>query len=240
MNSKRSDFIRGLWHGVPIALGYLSVSFGFGIMAVRAGISAAAAVGISMTNLTSAGQAAGVSVIAAGGGIIEMILTQLVINLRYALMGISLSQKLDSSFNLPRRMICAFGITDEIFAVASSARGKISPYYMYGLTVMPFVGWSTGTLLGAVSGQILPEALSSAIGIVLYGMFIAIIVPAARDKHSVFFAVLIAAGISICFKYLLPAVSGGFTVIIASVAASAIMALLAPINEAEDGEEAAK
>lgn len=238
MKPKKTDFLRGLWHGVPIALGYLSVSFGFGIMAIRAGLSAAAAVGISMTNLTSAGQAAGVAVISAGGGIIEMILTQLVINLRYALMGISLSQKLDGSWNVLHRICASFGITDEIFAVASSARGEISPYYMYGLTVMPFVGWSTGTLLGAISGKLLPQTISSAMGIVLYGMFIAIIVPASREKHSVFFAALIAAGISVCFKYLVPSVSSGFTVIIASIVAAAVMALIAPVEDTAENTNA--
>ena len=112
-------FRKGILQGIPIALGYLSVSFGFGIMAVRAGLSVSAAVAISITNVTSAGQAAGVGVIAAGGSYLEMALTQLTINFRYALMGFSLSQKLDKTFRLPQRMAAAFGITDEIFAVAS-------------------------------------------------------------------------------------------------------------------------
>ena len=230
-------FFKGLYHGIPIALGYLSVSFGFGIMAVKAGLSILAAVGISVTNLTSAGQAAGVAIIAAGGSYIEMALTQLVINIRYSLMGLSLSQKLDKSFTTPHRLLASFGITDEIFAVASAQPGRVTPWYMYGLILISFLGWSGGTLLGAAAGQFLPAAITDAMGIVLYGMFLAIIIPPARKEKSVLTAVIIAALFSILFNYLLTAVSPGFSVIISAIAASAVAALLFPIDEEEEEQE---
>lgn len=230
-------FFKGLYHGIPIALGYLSVSFGFGIMAVKAGLSILAAVGISVTNLTSAGQAAGVAIIAAGGSYIEMALTQLVINIRYSLMGLSLSQRLDKSFTTPHRLLASFGITDEIFAVASAQPGRVTPWYMYGLILISFLGWSGGTLLGAAAGQFLPAAITDAMGIVLYGMFLAIIIPPARKEKSVLTAVIIAALFSILFNYLLTAVSPGFAVIISAIAASAVAALLFPIDEEEEEQE---
>ena len=229
-------FFKGLYHGIPIALGYLSVSFGFGIMAVKAGLSILAAVGISVTNLTSAGQAAGVAIIAAGGSYIEMALTQLVINIRYSLMGLSLSQRLDKSFTTPHRLLASFGITDEIFAVASAQPGRVTPWYMYGLILISFLGWSGGTLLGAAAGQFLPAAITDAMGIVLYGMFLAIIIPPARKEKSVLTAVIIAALFSILFSYLLTAVSPGFAVIISAIAASAVAALLFPVEEEEEQE----
>ncbi|MBQ8515750.1 MAG: AzlC family ABC transporter permease [Ruminococcus sp.] len=232
----RLCFRRGLIHGVPIALGYFSVSFGFGIMAVRAGLSIFEAVCISMTNLTSAGQAAGVSIIAACGSYLEMAITQLVINIRYALMGLSLSQKLDRSFNTPRRLIVSFGITDEIFAMAAAQPVKLTPRYMYGLIVIAFLGWSGGTLLGAVAGDILPENITDAMGIVLYGMFLAIIIPAARQERSVLAVILIAAFCSIVLYYAVPALSGGFAVIISAVIAAAIAAVLFPVPDEEEGE----
>lgn len=230
-------FFKGLYHGIPIALGYLSVSFGFGIMAVKAGLSILAAVGISVTNLTSAGQAAGVAIIAAGGSYIEMALTQLVINIRYSLMGLSLSQRLDKSFTTPHRLLASFGITDEIFAVASAQPGRVTPWYMYGLILISFLGWSGGTLLGAAAGQFLPAAITDAMGIVLYGMFLAIIIPPARKEKSVLTAVVIAALFSILFSYLITAVSPGFAVIISAIAASAVAALLFPIDEEEEEQE---
>ncbi|MGN0617853.1 MAG: AzlC family ABC transporter permease [Ruminiclostridium sp.] len=230
-------FFKGLYHGIPIALGYLSVSFGFGIMAVKAGLSILAAVGISVTNLTSAGQAAGVAIIAAGGSYIEMALTQLVINIRYSLMGLSLSQRLDKTFTTPHRLIASFGITDEIFAVASAQPGRVTPWYMYGLILISFLGWSGGTLLGAAAGQFLPAEITDAMGIVLYGMFLAIIIPPARKEKSVLTAVVIAALFSILFTYLLTAVSPGFAVIISAIAASAVAALLFPIEEEEEEQE---
>ena len=230
----KNYFLKGLYHGIPIALGYLSVSFGFGIMAVKTGLSVAAAVGISVTNLTSAGQAAGVTIIAAGGTLIEMILTQFVINIRYSLMGLSLSQKLDKSFTTPKRLIASFGITDEIFAVASAQPGRLYPSYMYGLMAIAFVGWSGGTLLGAAAGQFLPEDITNAMGIVLYGMFLAIIIPPARKQRSVLVVVVIAAMFSVLFRYLLTMVSGGFAVIISAAAASAAGALLFPVSDEEE------
>lgn len=228
-----SLFKKGLYHGIPIALGYLSVSFGFGIMSVRLGIGVLETVIISVTNLTSAGQAAGVGIIAAGGGLVEMIMTQLVINLRYALMALSLSQKLEEKFNTPRRMIVAFGITDEIFAVSSVQNGKIQPIYMYGLILISALGWSLGTLLGAAAGSILPQAITDAMGLVLYGMFLAIIIPPARESRSVLFVVAVAAVLSILFYYVFTAVSSGFAIIISAVGAALLGAWLFPIPDEE-------
>lgn len=177
MNSR---FLKGMSHGLPIALGYLSVSFGFGITAAASGLSALEASVISASNLTSAGQAAGVGIIAAGGTLLEMALVQLTINIRYALMGLSLSQKLDKGFTMPHRFLASYGITDEIFAVCSSQNQPLTPAYMYGMILAAMLGWVTGTFLGASAGQLLPESVSSALGIVLYGMFLAIIVPPSR------------------------------------------------------------
>lgn len=164
----KQAFWKGVRQGIPIALGYLSVSFSIGILAVKAGLSVSAAVAISMTNVTSAGQAAGIGVIAAGGSYLELALTQFCINLRYALMGLSLSQKLDQTFqHMIHRFLTAFGITDEIFAVAVSQDGQISAPYLYGLISLPFIGWSLGTFLGAAAGEILPKIITDALGLSL-------------------------------------------------------------------------
>lgn len=227
----KSDFLRGMSHGIPISLGYLSVSFGFGIKAVSAGLSVLSASLISATNLTSAGQVAGIDIIAMGGTIIEMILVQLTINIRYSLMALSLSQKLDGKFTFLHRLIASYGITDEIFAVCSAQKQKLTPAYMYGMILISAVGWITGTALGATAGQLLPKSISNALGIVLYGMFMAIIVPPARKQHSVLIVVIVSALISVLFKYLLTAVSSGFSVIISAIIASVIGAILFPVEE---------
>lgn len=230
----KSPFAKGLSHGIPIALGYFSVSFGFGIMAVQSGLTALQAVIISITNLTSAGQAAGVGIIAAGGTLIEMALTQLVINLRYSLMGLSLSQKLSDKFTTPHRLIASFGITDEIFAVASSQKEKLVPTYMYGLILISALGWTGGTAAGAIAGLGLPETLTAAMGILLYGMFIAIIVPAARASRKDLIVICFAAVFSIICKYMFPSLSSGFAIIISAVLAAVIGALLFPIDLAKE------
>ena len=230
----RKDFFKGFSDGLPIGLGYLSVSVAFGILAVGAKLSAFFAWLISASNLTSAGQAAGVEVIAAGGTLIEMALTQLVINLRYSLMGFSLTQKLDKSFTTPKRLILAFGITDEIYAVAASKKGKISASYMAGLMVLPFIGWTGGTVIGAVASQLLPEFIASVMGIMLYGMFLAIFIPEAKKSRAVLLTVIIAMASSVVFRYVLTFVSGGFAIILSALIAAAVCALLFPVKEDED------
>lgn len=231
MNSR---FLKGMSHGLPIALGYLSVSFGFGITAAASGLSALEASVISASNLTSAGQAAGVGIIAAGGTLLEMALVQLTINIRYALMGLSLSQKLDKSFTAPHRLLASYGITDEIFAVCSSQNQPLTPAYMYGMIFAAMLGWVTGTFLGASAGQLLPESVSSALGIVLYGMFLAIIVPPSRKNKSVLCVVVAAALLSILFRYVMSFISAGFAVMICAIAAAALGALLFPVEEEEE------
>lgn len=228
---RTSAFLRGLVSGIPIGLGYLSVSFGFGILAVRAGLSVTEASLISLTNLTSAGQAAGVDVIASHGSLLEMALVQLTINIRYALMALSLSQRLDRSFTFPHRLLAAYGITDEIFGVCIAEKEKLKPAFMYGIIVIATIGWVLGTFLGAAAGELLPASVSAALGIVLYGMFIAIIIPPSRKSRSILIVVLLAAALSCVCKYLLPMISSGFAVIICAVAASVAGALLFPREE---------
>lgn len=227
-------FFKGVRDGIPIFLGYLSVSFGFGILCINLGLSVATAVGISITNLTSAGQVAGVGIIAAGGTLIEMVLTQIVINLRYSLFAIALSQKLDSSFTTPHRVLASFGITDEIFAVSYAQEGKVKPIYMYGLILVSTSGWVLGTLLGAVLGQVLPASVSAAMGIMLYGMFLAIFIPPAKKERGVLIAVIMAALCSLLFEYVLTFVSGGFAVIISALVSATVCAVLFPVAEEED------
>ena len=219
--------------GIPIALGYFSVSFSFGMLAVQDGISPFHAVLISLMNLTSAGQFAGLTVIVSGASLVEMALTQLVINIRYALMSVSLSQKLDSSVKTFQRMLIAYGNTDEIFAVASSKPGTVGSKYMYGLILLPVIGWVGGTLTGAVASTILPAAVISALGVALYGMFIAIVVPVAKESKEVLLVVAVSLVFSSAFYYLpvLRNISSGFTIIICTVAAAGIGAVLFPIKE---------
>ena len=224
-------FKKGMLHGLPIGVGYLSVSFGFGIQAVRCGISVADASIISLTNLTSAGQAAGIDIIAAQGTLAEMALVQLLINLRYALMALSLSQKLDNSFGFLHRLIASYGITDEIFAVCVGQEEPVTPKYMYGVISVATVGWVLGTFLGALLGEILPASVTAALGLMLYGMFIAIIIPPAKKQRSVLAVVILAALLSVLCKYLLPMLTSGFSIIICAAAASVFGALLFPREE---------
>ena len=228
-----AEFRQGIRHGIPIALGYLSVSFAFGMKAAGDGLTVLQAVLISMTNLTSSGQMAALPLMIGGASLTEMALTQLTINLRYALMSLSLSRKLDGSMGTLQRLIFSFANTDEIFAVASSQPGKVGKHYLYGLMLTPWIGWSLGTLLGSAAGTLLPAFVRTALGIAIYGMFLAIILPPARKERPVRFVLAVAVAMSLCFRYVpgLNTVSSGFVIIICGVVAAAAGALVYPVKE---------
>lgn len=226
-------FRDGIKDGIPIGLGYLSVSFTFGMMAVSLGIPLEAAVMISLTNLTSAGQFAGLELIVAAGSLLEMGLTQLIINLRYALMSLSLSQKVDAHMTTSKRVFIAYAITDEIFALASSKPGKVGFAYFTGLMFLPICCWTLGTFLGGAASSLLPGAIRDAMGIAIYGMFLAIIIPPAKKFSSVRKVVIFSAVLS-CICSLLHSflpISSGFVIILCTLLAAGLGAALFPIEE---------
>lgn len=226
---------QGLQDGIPIALGYISVSFAFGMMASNQGIPVWASVLISLSNLTSAGQFAGLGIIAAHGSMMEMALSQFVINLRYFLMSLSLTQKLDDQTTTLQRAVIAHGITDEIFALSSSKPEKVGFFYMISLMVLPILGWTGGTFLGAEASTLLPVILRDSLGIMIYGMFLAIIIPPCKTSKNIGIVVLMAALTSCLFQVLSAYISigSGFVIILCTLFAAGVGAFLFPI----DGEE---
>ena len=235
MKSKAEHFKQGLKDGVPIGLGYLAVSFSFGILAVKSGLTALQAVLMSALNLTSAGQFASLSIIAASGSYVELALSQLIINLRYCLMSCSLSQKIDRKAPFFHRFFVAYGNTDEVFALSSLAKGPLSPFYSYGAILIALLGWTMGTLLGAIAGGVLPSRALSALGVALYAMFCAIIVPPARESRVLGIVIVSSMLLSVVFSVLplLRDISSGVRIIVLTVLLAAAFAWLAPVKEEE-------
>lgn len=222
--------------GMPVCVGYFSVSFGFGAMAVAQGLRVWHAVLISATNLTSAGQFAGLTVIASGAAILEMILTQLVINSRYALMSLALGQRLGPQVGTGKRLIAAFFNTDEIFALGMARHEKLSVSFFTGAGTVAAFGWTGGTAMGALAGSVLPLSVRAALGVMLYGMFIAIVVPQARKEKPLLLSMLLALVFSCLFAWVpaLGDVSAGLATVICTVAAAAICALVCPVEQEAD------
>ena len=231
MNLK--DYTAGMKAGMPVCIGYFSVSFGFGAMAVAQGLSIWHAILISATNLTSAGQFAGLTVIAAGAALIEMILTQLVINSRYALMSLALGPRFGPNVGTGKRLVAAFFNTDEIFALGMAREGKLTASYFVGAGTVAAIGWVGGTALGAFAGSVLPLAVRAALGVMLYGMFIAIVVPQTRQEKPILLSVALALVFSCLFSWVpvLKNVSAGLAIVICTVAAAAICALVCSVDE---------
>ena len=233
---KTNEYAQGVHTGLPVGMGYFSVSFGFGAMTAAQGIKALDAALISVSNLTSAGQFAGLTLIVAGATLWEMVLTQLVINSRYALMSLALSQRMGQRIGFLPRLVIAFFNTDEIFALAMDRKEPLTVPFMLGLGTLPLVGWTGGTLFGALAGSVLPVSIRAALGVMLYGMFIAIVVPPAKKEKEILAAVLLALVFSCLFTWVpgLKAVSAGLSIVICTVAAAAVCAWLFPVKEEEE------
>lgn len=229
------EYRTGVSRGLPVGMGYFSVSFGFGAMAVSQGLNAKYATLISLTNLTSAGQFAGLTVIVAAATLWEMVLTQLIINSRYALMSLALSQRMGEKIGLLPRLLIAFFNTDEIFALAMARVEPLTVPFMLGLGTLPIVGWTLGTLMGALAGSILPSSIQAALGVMLYGMFVAIVIPVAKQDKGALTAVILALVCSSLFSWvpLLANVSAGIAIVICTVVAAAVCAWLFPVAEEE-------
>ncbi len=226
------DFFDGLKSGIPIGLGYLSVSFTFGIMAVSMGFKWWQAIIISMFTVTSAGQFSGIRTMMYPGHYLEMIISQITINIRYSFMSISLGQKTSERFTKVFRYILGFFMTDEIFAVASSKK-TVGVSYFAGLSLIPWIGWTVGTALGALLGNILPESVMSALGLAIYGMFVAIVVPEVKKSRPVFITISASIALS-CLFYYAPAlkkIPSGFTISICAIVAAALCAYFYPVPE---------
>lgn len=231
-----NEFVRGIRRGFPICLGYIPVSFTFGLIAVKMGFTPAQATLISLTNMASAGQFAGIRLIEGGAPYIELIITTFVINLRYFLMSLSLSQKVNPEMPFYKRAIMAYCITDEVFALASMEPEDVSFPFFGGLMLTPILGWTSGTLLGAIASNLLSPMLQGCMGIALYCMFIAIIIPPARKSRKVALAVVIAAALSCIFKYV-PGINtlstvggGGWAIITAAILGAAICASIKEVK----------
>ncbi|MCR5772983.1 MAG: AzlC family ABC transporter permease [Butyrivibrio sp.] len=235
-----SEYRRGLKNGIPICTGYMAVSFAFGIVASNKGLSTLQAVIMSITNVTSAGQYASLDSIRDGVSLFEMAVLQFIINLRYMLMSTALTQKLSPKTGILHRMAIAYGVTDEIFALSVLNKGELKPAYSYGLISVSVFGWVLGTFLGAFAGQILPPMLIACLGLAIYGMFIAIIIPPARDNKAVMCVVISAMAFSCLMTFaplLKTVVSSGMRIIIVTVIISAVAALVAPIKTDESLED---
>lgn len=229
------NFTYGLKRGLPIGIGYLAVSFAFGVLAVN-GLSPLMATIISLTNLTSSGQYAGVLLIFECASYFEIGLTVLLINLRYSLMSISLSQKINTNIPKWKRLIMGFGITDEVYGVAISEDKKVEASYFFGLMLLPIIGWTLGTAIGAFGANFIPDRLLIALNIALYAMFIALIIPPAKKSKEIALVVGIAIILSCIFYYVpyIKEIGLGFKTIISTIIASIIGALVFPIKETEE------
>lgn len=229
-------FRRGFRDGIPIGLGYLAVSFSLGIAARNVGLNAFQGFLMSLLSNASAGEYAGLTVIAANSPYIEIAIVTLITNARYLLMSCAMSQRLNPDLSLDHRLLMSYDITDELFGIAISQPGTLNPYYTYGSVIAPLPGWAVGTALGVIAGNIMSARMVSALSVALFGMFLAIIIPPAK-QNKVVAVLIILAFISSFAATCLPLIStlsDGTRTIILTVVLSTGAAILFPVKQEED------
>ena len=238
MNTSPKQFLRGMKASLPVFIGYICVSIGFGALANTTGLSVFEATLISLTNITSAGQFAGLTVIASGSSLIEMILTQLVINSRYAMMSIAYGQKMGERFGTGIRLFAAFFDTDEIFAIAMNEKGELDKSFVCGLGILPLAGWVGGTYIGAVASSLVPGDIKTALSVALYGMFAAIIVPQIKRYHPMLLPAVLAIAFSCILRWVpfFSFISEGLGIVISTLLTAVICSAVFPNTVREDDE----
>lgn len=234
----RQSFRLGIRDGIPIGLGYLAVSFSLGIAARNVGLNALQGFLLSLLNNASAGQYAGLTVMAANASYFEIAVVTLITNARYLLMSCAMGQRLAPDLSIGHRLLMGYDITDELFGIAIARPGTLNPYYTYGAVLAAMPCWAVGTSLGILAGNIMPARLVSALSVALFGMFLAVIIPPAR-KNKVVAGLIILAFAASFLASCLPAIkelSEGTRTIILTVVLSAGAALFFPIKEQGDNE----
>lgn len=232
----RTAFREGIRDGIPIGLGYFAVSFSLGIAAKNAGLSPFQGFLASLLCNASAGEYAGFTLIAAGAAYVELAIVTLITNARYLLMSCAMSQRLNPEMPGYHRLFMAFHITDELFGIAIARPGCLNPYYSYGAVLAAGPCWAIGTALGAAAGSLLPLRLVSAFSVALYGMFLAVIIPAAKKDRVVAGLIICCFAASFCMSCLpvFSGISSGTRTIILTLVLSTAAALLFPKTEEED------
>jgi len=229
-------FFRGMRDAIPIGLGYFAVALTLGIAAAKAGMTAGQASITSLLLNASAGEFIGFTLIAQNAGYFEVLVMEAVANARYLLMSCALSQKLDNSISIPKRLLLGFNVTDEIFGICVGVKGKLNPFYAYGADVVAMPGWALGTLCGALLGAILPTRVMSALSVSLYGMFVAIFIPPAKENKIVLATVIIGMILSFVMAVvpLFDFIPEGMRIILLTVIISLGAAIMYPVKEADE------
>lgn len=237
--SRRAVFVAGVHDGVPIALGYFVVAFTLGILAKTAGLTPWQGFVTSAVNIASAGEYAGFTVIAAQAPYLEIAVLTLVANARYFLMAAALTQRFSPDTPLLHRLAVSFGVTDEIFGITVARGGVLNPYYNYGAMAISVPAWAAGTSVGILAGGILPAAAVSALSVALYGMFVWVILPAAKKSRPIAGMVLLSFVLSLGAAHapLLSTLSGGTRTILLTLLIAGVGAKLFPISTEQEEED---
>lgn len=229
--SNKEVFKEGIKDGIPICLGYFVVSFALGIVAKSVGLTPFQGFLTSLLNNASAGEYAAFTVIMADATYLEMAIITLVANARYMLMSAVLSQKFSRETPFYHRIFVGFALTDEIFGISAARKGYLNPYYNYGAMLVALPGWSIGTAFGITAGNILPNLAISALSVALYGMFLAIIIPPAKEEKAIRIAIIISFIFSFIFVNLFDNISAGTRIILLTILISGVISIIFPLKE---------
>lgn len=216
--------IRGISEGFPIFIGYFPAAMAFGLIARDISVTLPEAMLFSMVLFAGASQFFALNLIAAGAQTAEIVIGVILVNLRHLLMSASLAPRTREQ-SIIRRMMIAYGNTDEVFATASSSEGIIKTSYLIAMELTAWSGWVSGTVTGFLAGSILPEDIQKSIGITLYGMFAALLV---HNIKRVGWYGAVAAAAAVCNTLLneLTPLQPGWAFAISMTAASAFGAAL--------------
>lgn len=195
-NQHKLTLLDGLRSGIPLAAGYIPVALTFGLLAKTTGLSLFETFLMSALVFGGASQYMSLSMLAVHTGIIEIIMTTFIVNIRHFLFSASLNQLVERDVPWKKAFYAFFAVTDESFAVAALRKEKLTTRYMIGLGSTGYASWVFWSAAGHVAGAGMPSVLQESMSIALYAMFIGLLVPALKKQRKV----LLLAGAGALFN----------------------------------------
>ncbi len=236
--SVKTRFLYGARAGIPVVLGFIPVGIAFGVMARQAGFSTLETCLMSLSVYAGASEMMAVGMYAQGAGILAIIIATFFLNLRHIIMSTCVFSRMKAS-KLGLRLLAAFGVTDESFAVFTTIPEKqCTPAFFLGLILVTYSSWNIGTLIGAAASDLLPPIVTASLGIALYAMFIGLLMPGLRGNFRLFLLVLFTAVVNSLLSLCIPSSWALIISTLAGAAAGVFFVDLKDENSAkEDGDE---
>lgn len=227
---KRKLFASGVRAGLPIMLGYVPIGIAYAVMARQAGLSVGQTCLMSLTVYAGASQMMAAGMLAGKAGFLAIVLATFVLNLRHIIMSTCVMHRMEPT-PMSLRLLAAFGVTDESFAVFTTGGKSRSVLFFLGISLSIYLSWNLGSLLGALAMDLMPPVLTASLDISLYAMFVSLLMPELPGNGRLALLVLLTA---LCSALLSQVLASSWALIVSTLLCAWIGTFFVELKEARN------